>query len=268
MLWRKVIPANNTKFVMYNSALKRLFLANKNKPLKLAFITWLLKELDGVVTLSESQKRYIGDKVPFLKDKLFSVPLGVDLHFYKYKNEGRRNYCLSVGRDNSRDYNTIVEVARDMPDREFHLVCLPRNVSNINDIPDNVKIYFNLSFSELRKKFEEAKILLLITHDKDIIDGSGEESGVTVLVESMAVGVPVIATHKRYIDEYVKNGHNASLVDAYSKEQIIKKILELDDPLVVKSLTESARKTAESMLSTEKMAEKFSEIFKKIYETN
>lgn len=264
MLWRKLIPARKTKFILYNSVLKRLLMANKNKPVKLFLLKSLLKELDGVITLSLVQKKYLEEKLSFLRGKVFSVPIGVDIDFYKYTEKGRKNYYLSVGRDNSRDYETIVDVAREMPDREFHFVCLPRNVEKIKDLPDNTKVFFNLSFPDLRRKLEEARALLLITHDDSRFDGSGEASGVTVLVEAMAVGIPIIASHKNYIDEYVKNNEDALLVDLYSKEQIKKSILKLDDSQIAHQLTKHARRRTEIEFSTSIMAAKFADIFKKI----
>ncbi len=263
MFWRKVISARKTKFILYNSVLKRLLMVNENKPIKLFLLKFLLKELDGVITLSLVQQRYLEENLPFLKGKIWSVPIGVDIDYYKY-TETRKNYYLSVGRDSSRDYETIIEVAREMPDREFHFVCLPRNVSKIKDLPSNIKVFFNLSFPDLRKKLEEAKAILLITHDENHFEGSGEASGVTVLVEAMAVGIPIIATHKNYIDEYVENNKDALLVDTYSKDQIKDKILELDNSEMARRLTLHARKRAEMEFSTHIMAGKFADIFKRI----
>lgn len=264
MLWRKFIPARHTRFVLYNSVLKRLLMANEHKPLKLFLLKSLLKELDAVIVLSHVQKAYLEDQLPFLRGKVFTVPIGVDTDFYRYIEKDRQAYYLSVGKDNSRDYETIVEVARALPDREFHFVCLPRNVEKIQNLPSNIKIFFNLSFPDLRKKFEEAKAMLIITHDEKNFNGSGEASGVTVLVEAMAAGVPVIASYKSYIEDYVTDGKEALFVSLYSKDDLKEKILALDNPELAHSLATSARRKAETEFSTHIMAAALADVFKKL----
>ena len=268
MFWRKIIPARNTKFVLYNSVIRRTLIANKNKPLKLLIIKWLLKELDGVVCLSNFQKEYMEKNLPFLKEKVFFVPLGVVSDYYKFQRDERKQFYLSVGRDNGRDYKAVIDVARDMPDREFHIVCLPRNVKGIKNIPINVKIMHNISPEALSREYKEAHAMLLITHDDNHLEGSADASGPTVLVEAMAVGLPVIASRKKYLEDYVNDGEEAMLVDFHSKDDIINKIKKMDDSIVAEKMANSARKKVEEDLSTEMMAKSLSEIFNKFHESN
>ena len=267
MFWRKIIPAKKTKFILYNSVIRRTLIANKKRPLKLLIIKWLLKELDGVVCLSNFQKEYIEKNLPFLKGKTFFVPIGVDSDYYKFQRNERKNFYLSVGRDNGRDYQTVIDVARDMPDREFHIICLPRNIAGIKNIPSNVQIMHSISSEELSREYKEAYAMLLITHDDNHLDGSADASGPTVLVEAMAVGLPIIASRKKYLEDYVSDGKDAVFVDFYSKDSIINKIKELNNSAVAENIAKSARKKVEENLSTEIMAKTLENIFKK-YESN
>lgn len=261
MMFLKKIFRPKTRFVLFNIGLTRMVSANKNSKLKLKLIKWLLGELNGIVCLSNMQKQHLQNQFPDLKDKIFFVPLGVDKSFYKPNYENRANYIFSVGRDNGRDYKTVIETADLMPREEFHIVCSKRNLKGITDIPSNVKIFYDLSFAEVRKKYQEAKLLLLITHDDNFLDGS-DCSGQTVLLDAMASGLPVIASKKKYLDDYVKNNEDILTVDFYNANSIKEKIIVLNNnnELYLK-LAKNARKKVENNFSTENMAKNLAFVF-------
>ena len=139
-----------------------------------------------------------------------------------------------------------------MPDRTFHVVCSKRNLAGITDVPENVNIFFDISPDALYKKYQEARVLLMITHDDTYQDGS-DCSGQTVLLEAMANGLPIIASRKEYITEYVKENEDALLVDFYNPAEIVEKIHLLDDALFRENLAIHARARVERDFST-KMA--------------
>jgi len=267
MFWKKILPTK-TKFVLFNSVIRRTLLANKDKKIKLAIIKWLLKELDAVVCLSNFQKEYIEAEIPSLKGKTYYVPLGVDTTFHKSIDD-KREFYLSIGRDNGRDYQTVIDVARELPRKDFRIVSLPRNIENLKDIPNNVKFFHNLSFKDLEKEFQKAKAMLLITHTDDVLLGSADASGPTVLLDSMARGVPVIASRKEYLKDYVVDGQEALLVDFYCPKCIISAIDRIEkDHDLASLLAKNARKKAVEEFSTYKMAKNLSIIFKEVYESN
>jgi len=258
--WKKIIPTK-TKFVLLNISLGRTIAANKNRFLKRQILSWILKEIDAVVCLTSVQKEYLERSAPFLKDKIYPVPLGVDTNYYRPVYKDRKNYILSAGRDNGRDYKTVVETAKLMPEEEFHIVCSKRNLEGLNKIPKNVKIFFDLPLEELVKKYGEAKLLLLITHDDNFLDGS-DCSGQTVLLDAMASGLPVVASRKKYLKDYAEDGREILLVDFYSPANIMEKINVLNNNTEMRlKQASNARERAEKELSTESMAKKLAAIF-------
>ncbi|NOY35621.1 MAG: glycosyltransferase family 4 protein [bacterium] len=259
MVFKKIFRPK-TKFVLLNISLIRVLKSNKGRFVKERLIKWLLRDIDAIVCLGSAQKEYLADKFGFLKNKVFFVPLGTDIVYYHPVYKGRKNFILSAGRDNGRDYKTVIRVAEKMPEENFEIVCSRRNLAGIGDIPPNIKIIYDIPIGELRKKYKEAKIMLLITHSNDYLDGA-DCSGQTVLLDSMSSGLPVVVSRKRCLLDYVEDGHSALLVDFYDVESILKKIRSLSNEEVRVGIAKNAREKTEDFFSTEKMAEKLADVF-------
>lgn len=262
LFWKKILGGGE-RFVILNISLTRALVANNENPLKLRIISWLLRGAAAVVCLSNVQKRHLEEQFYFLRGKAFFVPLGVDTKYHQPVYTGRKNYILSAGRDNGRDYKTVAEVAREMPEEEFHIVCSRRNLLGVKNIPANVKVFYDLPFAELAKKYREAKLMLLITHDDDFMDGS-DCSGQTVLLDAFASGLPVIASRKKYLADYAEDGREAVFADFYDADDIAEKIKALDDAPTRDALARRARSAAETRFSTENMAAELARVFKSL----
>ena len=226
----------------------------------------LLKEIDLFVSLSNIQLNELRDKYNISIKKLVFIPLGVDTIFHKPEYDNGKEYILSVGNDGGRDYKTVIEVAKLMPEKEFHLITNKRNLLGIDSIPSNIKIFFNLNKIELRDKFKEAGILLLALHRDNYLSGS-DCSGQTVLLEGMASGLPIIVTDKAYISDYVGNNRDdyVTTVEPYDILNIVnsaKDIFHNKTKYIQK--TYNSRKLIEERFSTEIMGRNLSSLFNKI----
>lgn len=259
----KMLLRPPTKFVLLNIGLTRTLSANKRKPFKHALITRLLGALDSVVCLARFQQRYLEEAYPVLRRKTHFVPLGVDTHFYQPVYEGRKDYVLSVGRDNGRDYGTVIEVARRMPHEEFHLVCSPRNVAGMGPLPPNVHVFYDLSFAELRRKYQEAKLLLLLTYPDGHSDGA-DCSGQTVLLDALASGLPVVASRKKYLEDYVTDRVEALVVDSMDAEAARVAILSLKKVELREAMARAARARVEQEYTQEHMAAGLADVFTRL----
>ncbi len=266
MVFKKLFKTK-TKFVLLNIGIMRTLAVNKKNKIKHAFIRWLLSGFDGVVCLARLQKEYLEEKFPSLRGKVFFVPLGVDTRYHQPVYENRKTYFLSVGRDNGRDYQTVIDTARLMPEREFHIACSKRNLAGVDSIPPNVKIFYDFPFSKTREQFQEAGLLLLITHDDSLQDGS-DCSGQTVLLEAMANGLPIIVSRKKYLADYVADKKEAVFVDFYDPFQIKAAAVALmGDPGERGAMALRARARVEAEFSTERMAENLATVFTRIAES-
>ncbi len=264
LIWKKFIPTR-TKFVIFNSVLNRMLIVYKQDTFMFGLLSWILKDVDGIIFPARVHMNRVVEKLPFLRSKAFFVPLGVDAVYYKPVYFERENFILSVGRDNGRDYKTVIDVARKMPDEQFHIVCLPRNIEGIESIPSNVKIHINIPMSELQRMYRKAKLLLLIMHNDSYVDGS-DTSGPTVLLEAMAIGLPIIVSRKEYLNDYVENNKSALIVDFYNVDNIIENIKKMTDINFRENIARNSREKIDIIYNTKVMAKSFADIFKIIYE--
>jgi glycosyltransferase involved in cell wall biosynthesis len=262
LIWKKIIPTK-TKFVIFNSVFVRMLNVYSSTSWQFKVLVWILKDADGIVFLSQADMKKVADSIPSIADKLYFVHMGVDAQYLKPTYDERMNFFLSVGRDNARDYKTLVDVARKMPDEEFHFVCLPRNIEDIEDMPANIRIHINIPRENLDNLYRQAKALLLITHNDSYIDGS-DSSGPTVLLEAMAVGLPIIASKKAYIGDYGSHNVDMCLVDFYDSDAIVRSIRIISDPVKRRSIAEHARLKVDTICNTQEMAHGLSDVFKKV----
>ncbi len=264
MMFFRTVFKSKSKFVLLNMNLTRTINANKNKKIKLFIIKYLLSKLDGIVCLSRDQKNFLEDFMPIINGRLFFVPMGVDAQYYNPNYANRKDYILSAGRDNGRDYKTVIEAAQFLPDQEFQIVCSPRNLRDIRDISKNVRIFYDLPFGELVKKYYEAKALLMTTHDDKFLDGA-DCSGQTVVLEAMACGLPVMVTQRSYLKDYVENKRDVYIIKPDDPDSIVNSIKLLTTGThKLLNMQISARKKIENHLSTELMALNLSEVFRTV----
>ena len=266
LIWKKIFRTE-TKFVVFNSMFNRMLTVHPDGSLRRRILFWILQDVDGIVFLGRDQLERMVKAAPFLRSKSYFVPMGVDAAYYHPMYDGRKSFFLSVGRDNARDYGTLVEAARLMPDEEFHFVCLPRNIADIEDIPPNIKIHINIPFGELQDLYRTARALLLIMHDDSHIEGS-DSSGPTVLLEAMAIGMPIVVSKKGYIADYLEDGKNALFVDFYDTNGIVKAVKAISDAAYRMKLAQNARAKVDECFNTREMARGLAEVFEKIHGRN
>ncbi|MEK7641473.1 MAG: glycosyltransferase family 4 protein [Patescibacteria group bacterium] len=251
------------KYVLLDISIGRTLTANRGRTLRYKFFIWLLGAAHGIVSLSNVQKVRLEQELPQFIGKVYFAHLGVDTKYHTPIFEDRNGPILSAGRDNGRDYGTVLEVARLMPEERFEIVCSRRNLAGLGEIPVNVSVTYDLPPHDLYDRFGTAEMLLLITHDDSYADGS-DCSGQTVLLEALAKGLPVIASTKKYLADYVEDGKDILEVDFYDATGIVEKIHEIRAGDMAARLARNARETAASSLSTENMARELSDIFTKI----
>ena len=266
MLPLKKIFGMRGKLILMNTSLNRFLNSLSRNRIYFRIVNNLLKEIDIFVSLSNIQLNELRDKYNIANNKLVFIPLGVDTIFHKPEYDNRKEYILSVGNDGGRDYKTVIDVAKLMPEREFHIITNKRNLLGIDSIPSNVKIFFNLDKIELRDKFKEAGILLLALHKDNYLSGS-DCSGQTVLLEGMASGLPIIVTNKAYISDYVGNNRD-DYVTTVEPYDILNIVNSLKDIFYNKTKyiqkTYNSRKLIEERFSTEIMGRNLSSLFNKI----
>jgi glycosyltransferase involved in cell wall biosynthesis len=101
--------------------------------------------------------------------------------------------------------NTILRVARAMPEQQFVLAGVP-HADTPHDIPANVTVRYNVPHAEVMSVYKNAMMAL--------VPSEWKEPGVTVAMEALRVGTPVIASNLGGLPEVVLDGINGLIVPA------------------------------------------------------
>jgi glycosyltransferase involved in cell wall biosynthesis len=130
-----------------------------------------------------------GPSVSFLR-------FGVDEHFYSAAEYPDRPLVLSVGGDRDRDTATLF-AALGRVRAEQPAARIVVQTSSTLPPPDGVEVFRHLRHTELRELYREASVVVLATRPNLHV------SGMTVSLEAMATGRPVVVTHTPGMDDYV-----------------------------------------------------------------
>jgi glycosyltransferase involved in cell wall biosynthesis len=113
-----------------------------------------------------------------------------------------------------------------------------------------------LPWLELRLLYDTAGcVVIALRHESAGVGSDG--SGLTALLEAMAMGAPIVATRRPAIADYVEDGRSALLVPAEEPEALAGAIQRVrDDPDLRRSLGRAAREAVEQRLSTRHLADR------------
>jgi glycosyltransferase involved in cell wall biosynthesis len=151
-------------------------------------------------------------------------------------------YFISVGGE-ARDYRTLCDAARLLPNRRFVLIVRPHSLDGI-DVPDNVAVHTNLPWNQTWSMVwhAEAAIIPLLT-DKT-------PNGHVTLVGGMHLGKAHIVTDSAGIHDYVDGTRKSLLVqpnDARSLADAV--VVLLDEPGLRRSMGKNALAYAQEFCS-------------------
>lgn len=119
----------------------------------------LLKESSFIICHSPVEREQFIKMVPALKNKIIFIPFCIDINFFK-KSHNNGGYILSIGRDRSRDYKLLFAVAEKARHEEFVLITEKSNIKGLI-IPKNIKVYFNLTYKQVRDYYQRAKTVFI-----------------------------------------------------------------------------------------------------------
>lgn len=219
--------------------------------------------LTGVIWLTERRRRHWTDplarralsrstvfvnsprQVPHLTTewsvpahRVHFVPFGVDVDFWR-PVPGRRRGVLIVGNDRHRDHRTSVLAAQQAGQR-------PTVVTRHRNLPVPT---VQLSHVALRRAYADHAVVALATVP------NRHASGLTVLLEAMACGRPVVATGGSGLEAYL-TPETGILVPPGDVDQMSHAVRHLlADPDRRAAMGRAARAAAESAYSTVSLAD-------------
>jgi glycosyltransferase involved in cell wall biosynthesis len=176
-----------------------------------------LESAAAIVCLSTTQRVRLLERVALDPARVHVVPLGIDHEFLRPRDQYQSAdpFVLAVGKDLARDYQTLANAAATM-DVRFIVVTEPRNTRGVA-FPANVQIRSGMSYSQLRDLYASAACVVLPLRRADYLYGT-ESSGLTALMEGMAMARPLVASDRPIIHEYVTDSDTALVVPAEEPE--------------------------------------------------
>ena len=130
------------------------------------------------------------------------------------------------------------------------------------NIGNKIRFLGGLPQQEVKHLFEQSDIFVLPC----VQAKSGDLDGIpVVLMEAMAIGVPVVSTTLSGIPELIHHDHNGLLSPPGDSDELVHQLRRLiDDPDMALRLAVQARKTIEQDFNIRKNAEKLSTCFQNI----
>jgi glycosyltransferase involved in cell wall biosynthesis len=159
-------------------------------------------------------------------------------------------YACSIG-GNARDYGTLVEAARRLPQMRFVLIVRPENLRGLV-LPANVTVHANLALGATMNVLLHSKFMVLP------LIGSDVPCGHVTLVSAMHLGKAFIITDSSGVRDYVRNGVNALTVAPGSVESLVAAVKRLwDDPTLCARLGEGGKAFAGRECTEERIVTHF-----------
>jgi glycosyltransferase involved in cell wall biosynthesis len=164
-----------------------------------------LRQLDGLWVLSRPQaelvRQWLGPGAP----PVSFLPFGVDETFYAATPYPERPCIVSIGGDRDRDaqslFRVLATVVRARPD----VRCVVQT-SSVLAPPPGVRTLASVPHDQVRQLYAEASAVLIATRP------NWHGSGMTVALEAMSSGRPVVASDTPGLADYVRPGATGELV--------------------------------------------------------
>lgn len=154
------------------------------------------------------------------------------------------DYICAIG-GNARDYSTLIQAIKKLPDIPLVLVTRPHNLKGLN-IPPNVKTLVNIPKTEAMNILQYSRFMVLP------LQGSEVPCGHVTLVAAMHLGRGFIITNSRGIDDYVFNEVNAITCPPFDPDSLAAAINHLwQNPQKARKLGEKGKEFAIKFCSEE-----------------
>ncbi len=233
-----------------------------------------INKSEFVITVSEYNKAFLGNKFKTDDHKIIRLYNGIDLHrFSKDSNKTNANnkdIVLAVGRlEMKKGFEFLIESARILKNKLIDFKCLiVGDGSQRSNLESLIDLYDLSNHVELLGSNNQEQIIELLYSSNvfvlpSIIDDSGDRDVLpTVLIEAMAMKVPVISTKVSAIPEIIENNISGILVEQKDPEKLAESIqILLENPELQLEFSESGRKRVESLFDIEKNAPKLAKLF-------
>lgn len=177
---------------------------------KAELVRRMLRGTDCVWTLSEAQaelvRQYLGPRTPVVP-----IRFGIDSETFSYEEFPQGSMLvLSVGNDKDRNPVEVLRVARAvrrvLPAARFVIQTANAGFGS----EEGISVVPRLSAAEMSDLYKRCSVVLICTRPNTHV------SGMTVALEAMSVGRPVVMSNTIGASEYVESGRTGVLFESQS----------------------------------------------------
>ena len=219
-------------------------------------LDFVIPRADGLVFLGSNQVEYARRRWP-THGLLKSLKTDVDLDFYSPESIVSGEVILSVGDDVARDFQTLLDASRGI-DAPF-LIKSGRVEQDCAAYPNVTVLGSRLPHVDYRRLFAQALFVVLP------LGPAIHASGVSTLVEAMAMGKALIVSDSGGIRDYVVPDETCLVVpcgDPVALRAAIQRLL--DEPETRARLAANARRFVEQHCSAALQATELEDVFRRV----
>lgn len=172
------------------------------------------------------------------------VPFGVDPDFYPAQEYPDQPLVASVGGDRDRDPATLMDALAIVNAQRPEVECIVQSRANLTPAP-GVRTIPSLSHVEVRDLLASASVVAIATRP------NSHASGLTVTLESMSTGRPVVVSDTPGMSDYVDPGVTGLLVEPRNPQAMADAIITLvDDRERARAMGLAGRQSIEQRFNT------------------
>lgn len=207
----------------------------------------VLRNASGLWCLSKPQVAALRKELGSDSPPIEYVRFGIDTEYFRAKPYPRRPMVLSVGGDRDRDTGTLFAALALVHSKRPDVELLVQTSSKIPP-PPGVRVVSRVPHTELRDLYRQASVVAVATRPNLHV------SGMTVSLEAMSTGRPVVISDTPGIQDYVTDGATGHLVSVGDYAGLATEVLALlDDQATARRLGEYGREKVEQGHTTKLM---------------
>ena len=210
--------------------------------------------VDRFYTFSTFEKELYTSTFDLDPDRVRMLPMGFDLRPTPPAGPGSITcdppYVAAVGGE-GRDYATLMEAMRRLPDIRLEVVARPRNVEGLA-IPSNVRVHTDIPIEEAHRILRGAELTVLPLLHSEV------PCGHVTMVTAMHMAKAQVVTRSRGVDDYVAHEVNALLASPGDPDDLASQILRVwDDDVLRAELAEAGRRFGATHCTEQQVADVF-----------
>jgi glycosyltransferase involved in cell wall biosynthesis len=178
------------------------------------------------------------------------IPLGIDADFFVPRPRTGENLVVSAGNDRHRDHDLLIRAVRTVPDARLEIatrLAVPDEVAR----PD-------LNEGQIRDLYARASVVAIATTP------NVHASGLTVTLEAMACGRPVVIPDTPGLTDYVVPEETGLVYPVGDQDALAKCVQRLlgDEDLAV-AMGRAGRRRVEQEFTTELQAQRLADLIRR-----